>query len=286
MNLQHRWVDVNGVGLHAVVAGDGPPVVLLHGWPVTWYHWRGVISFLAHRHLVIAPDLRGLGDSDRPGHGYDKRSLAADVVALADHLGIGRFAVAGHDFGGSVGYAIAAAHRDRVTHLIVEEELLPGFPVPPSLVHRRYPRWHNAFHSALDVPEMLIAGHEREYLNLFWSLTSPGNPMPASAIAEYSRTYLNPGTLRAGLAYYRAGPADAEHNRRSAQSVLAIPTLAVGGDGAMATAVQRSVEQVAADVTGVVLDNCGHYPAQEQPRRVGLLIADFIADLRSTVPSG
>jgi pimeloyl-ACP methyl ester carboxylesterase len=274
--IRHQRVSVTGTTLHTVIAGDGDPVVLLHGWPVTWYHWRDLIPILARKHTVIAPDLRGLGDSGRPFGAYGKETLAADIAELTDQLGIGHFALVGHDFGGSVACALAAAHRDKVSHLVIEEELLAGCPVPPDLVSPQYPRWHNAFHAVPDVPELLITGKEREHLNLFWSLTAGGNAFSRSVIEEYERTYLTPGALRVGLAYYRSGVEDAEINRRTARRPLEVPVLAIGGSEAMATAVEASVRQIASDVSGVVVDNCGHYPAEEHPQKVADLIEAFL----------
>ncbi|HET6293058.1 MAG TPA: alpha/beta hydrolase [Kribbella sp.] len=274
--IRHQRVAVTGTTLHTVIAGDGDPVVLLHGWPVTWYHWRDLIPILARKHTVIAPDLRGLGDSDRPLGAYGKETLAADIAELTDQLGIGRFALVGHDFGGSVACALAAAHRDKVSHLVIEEELLAGCPVPFDLVSPQYPRWHNAFHAVPDVPELLITGKERDHLNLFWSLTTAGTAFSRSVIEEYERTYLTPGALRVGLAYYRSGAEDAELNRRTAHRPLEIPVLAIGGSEAMATAVEASVRQIASEVSGVVVDDCGHYPAEEHPRQVAELIAAFL----------
>ncbi|MFG1815065.1 alpha/beta fold hydrolase [Kribbella sp. NPDC049174] len=277
MTIRHERVQTSGTTLHTVIAGAGPAIVLLHGWPVSWYHWRDLIPILARRFTVIAPDLRGLGDSDRPLGSYDKRTLAADIAELTEQLGVDRCAVAGHDFGGSVAVALAADNPDKVTHLIIEEELLAGCPVPPDLVSSRYPRWHNAFHAVPDVPEILINGKEREHLGLFWNLTAGRTPMPAHAIAEYERTYLSPGALRVGLAYYRSAPVDAELSRRTSLHPLTIPTLTIAGDTAMATAVEASVRQVATDVTAAVISDCGHYPAEEHPGQVAALIDRFLA---------
>ena len=272
--IRHQQVSLTSTTLHTVIAGRGDPVVLLHGWPVTWYHWREIIPMLARKHTVIAPDLRGLGDSDRPFAGYDKRTLAADIAELTEQLGLERFALVGHDFGGSVACALAAAHRNKVSHLVIEEELLAGCPVPPDLVSPQYPRWHNAFHAAPDVPELLITGKEREHLDLFWRLTTAYS---RPVIEEYERTYLTPGALRVGLAYYRSGVEDAELNRRTAQRPLEIPVLAIGGEHGMATAVEASVRQIASHVEGVVIDDCGHYPAEEHPERVAGLIDAFMS---------
>jgi pimeloyl-ACP methyl ester carboxylesterase len=281
LEIRHQRVKTSGATLHTVVAGTGPAIVLLHGWPVTWYHWRDVIPILARRFTVIAPDLRGLGDSERPLGGYDKQTLARDIAELTECLGVDRFAVAGHDFGGSVAFALAANHSGKVSHLVIEEELLPGCPAPPGLVSSQYPRWHNAFHAVPDIPELLIGGHEREHLALFWSLTAGRTPMPAQAIAEYERTYLTPGALRVGLAYYRSAPYDAELSRRTALRPLTIPTLTIAGDTAIAEGVEASVRQVAGDVTAVIISDCGHYPAEEHPARVAALIETFLSPRHS-----
>lgn len=277
MKVEHVRVQANGVGLHAAFAGRGRPLVLLHGWPVTWYHWRRVLPALAERHLVVAPDLRGLGDSERAAGGYDKQNLAADVAALLDVLDVRDYALVGHDFGGSVACALAAAHRDRVTHLVVEEVLLPGCPAPASLLGGRYPRWHGGFHATPGLPEALITGRELEYLRFFWSLTADGTELPPDAVHEFARTYLSPGTLRAGLAYYRTARADAVANSRLGGDPLVVPTLAIGGEAAMGRAVEASVRRVCKRVTGVVLDACGHYPAQERPEAFADLVTRFLA---------
>ncbi len=156
------------------------------------------------------------------------------------------------------------------------EELLPGFPVPAELVSTRYPRWHNAFQSVPDIPETLITGREKEYLGVFWSLTAPGSSLSSEALDEYARTYLTPGALRVGLDYYRTAPADAAYFHAEAATPLQVPTLAIGGDTAMGTAVEACVRQLADDVTGMVITDCGHYPAEERPDNVVDLIEDFI----------
>jgi pimeloyl-ACP methyl ester carboxylesterase len=273
--MDARRVDVNGTGLHVLEAGQGPAVVLLHGWPVTSHHWREVIPVLAEEYRVIAPDLRGLGDSERPPSGYDKRTLAKDINALVDTLGVEQFALVGHDFGGTVASAVAADRPEQVTHLVVIEELLPGLPVAPSLANPRYPRWHNALHAAAGVPELLIAGREREYHGLFWGLTAEGRAMPPEVIEEYARTYLQPDALRVGLAYYRTATEDAAHFAELTRRPLATPTLTIAGDQAMAGAVAASVSQLCRRMSSVVLDHCGHYPAEEHPRAVADLIRIF-----------
>jgi pimeloyl-ACP methyl ester carboxylesterase len=282
--LEHARVLVNGAELHYVTAGSGPPVILLHGWPVTWRHFHRLIPLLtADGWRVIAPDLRGLGDSARSAGPYSTPALAEDIATLASMLDADRYAVVGHDWGGSVAYALAASHRRRITHLIVEEELLPGFRVElPDGTSSRYPTWHGAFHAAPGVPELLIPGKEREYLGLFWGLTHESGAIAPADVDEYLRTYTAPETLRCWLAYYRDAAVDGEWNRQAARSPLQIPVMALGGAAAIGTAVEASVKQVATHVVGTVLPDCGHYPSYERPEAVAHLVTSFLRRRHAT----
>src|SRR5271154_6665128 len=134
--MDHRMHRANGVLLHYVTAGQGEPVLLLHGFAQTWYEWkRSVIPALAEKYFVIAPDMRGVGDSERPMGGYDKRTMAEDVSQLLQHLGVKKAIVIGHDFGGAVAYALAAEHRDFVSKLVIAEMIMPGFGYAACMQH-------------------------------------------------------------------------------------------------------------------------------------------------------
>ncbi|MBV8704485.1 MAG: alpha/beta fold hydrolase, partial [Acetobacteraceae bacterium] len=162
---QHGYADPGDVRLHYVTAGQGPAVVLLHGWPQTWFMWRDIIPGLAARYRVIAPDLRGLGDSSRPVGGYDKKTLADDVWRLAHGvLGERRVFVAGHDWGGPTAFALAAQHRDAVRGVAVFDAPVPGDGTPVMFNNR----WHHGLHWELDFPEALTAGREELYLGFFY----------------------------------------------------------------------------------------------------------------------
>ncbi|MGH7947826.1 MAG: alpha/beta fold hydrolase, partial [Candidatus Binataceae bacterium] len=151
-SFKHHYADLKGVRLHFVTMGQGAPVVLLHGWPQTWYEWRRVMPLLADRFLCVAPDLRGLGDSSRPQTGYDKKTVANDVWQLMhDHLGHQRFAVVGHDWGAPVAFRLAADHPDAVTHLAMLDVPVPG-DQPPGSGGGMAPRWHHLFHQVADLP--------------------------------------------------------------------------------------------------------------------------------------
>jgi pimeloyl-ACP methyl ester carboxylesterase len=267
--VEHHTDLVNGVRLHYVTAGEGVPVVLLHGWPQTWYEWRRIIPALAARYSVVAPDLRGLGDSSRPATGYDKRTVAEDVYLLLQKLDLGRVFLVGHDWGGPVAYALAAAHPERVRRLVLLDTMIPLAESAGSVasVPGVLPLWHIAFHGVRDLPEALVTGRERIYLSWFFrELAYDPSAITSEDVEEYVRCYSAPGALRAGFEYYRAADQDAVHNRENAHTKLKMPVLALGGRrGGFGPLVKISAESVAEDVRGEALDRCGHWIPEERP---------------------
>jgi len=200
----HHVAIVNGFRMHCVIAGKGYPIVLLHGWPQSWYAWRKVIAPLAERFTVIAPDLRGLGSSDRPMTGYDKRTLATDVYALAGSLGFSKIGLAGHDWGAVVGFYLAYDHPELVERLTVLDAI-PGLGRNGGKIDRQAARrlWHVLFHAGIpDLAETLVSTNVEAYLSYFYTSTAY-NYSPAvftkEDVAEYVRVYSSPGALRAGF---------------------------------------------------------------------------------------
>jgi pimeloyl-ACP methyl ester carboxylesterase len=278
--MEHAHADLGDVRLHYVTAGAGFPVVLLHGWPQSWYEWRRVIPGLAERFRVIAPDLRGLGDSSRPADGYDKKTVGSDVWRLVhDVLGLDAFYLVGHDWGGPTAYAVAAAHPDAVRKLVILDVTIPGDGSPGISQGGR--RWHHALHQTLDLPEALVAGREDIYLGWFYRHYG-AQPLADEDIAEYLRIYRQPGALRAGFAYYRAIARDMEDNAAViAGFKLPMPVLALGGDRSWGRRMEvvESLRRVAVDVQGGMVENCGHWMAEEQPEELlRRLLSFFGAD--------
>jgi pimeloyl-ACP methyl ester carboxylesterase len=270
-SLVNRFAEVGEVMLHYVTAGEGPPVVLLHGWPQTWWEWRRVMPALAQRYTVIAPDLRGLGDSSRPAGGYDKKSVADDIWQLVNGvLGHETFFLVGHDWGGPTAYALAAAHPEVVRRLVILDVVIPGCGGDFSQGGRR---WHHQFHITPDLPEALTAGREDIYLSWFYrTFTYRPDAIGDDDLAEYLRTYRQPGAMRAGFAYYRAIAQGAADNQATiARFKLPMPVLAIGGavsyphGRGRGREPEESMKRVAVDVRGEVVPDCGHFIPEEAP---------------------
>jgi pimeloyl-ACP methyl ester carboxylesterase len=210
VTFSHRTASVNGIQLHYVIGGHGNPVVLLHGWPETWYEWHTVMPALAQNQTVIAPDLRGLGDSSKPGTGYDGKTAAEDIHQLITKLGYKTIFLVGHDIGTQVAYSYAAAHPIEVKRLVVMDFTIPGFapPGPP-----RPGLWWPSFHQTPDIPEALVQGKELMYLSWFYhNLAYNPAAITQTDINEFVSHYSAPGGMRAGFEYYRAFPQDAIQN--------------------------------------------------------------------------
>jgi pimeloyl-ACP methyl ester carboxylesterase len=284
MTWTHGMADIEpGLRLHYVTAGAGArTVVLVHGFPQTWRQWRHVIPPLADAGFgVVAPDYRGAGQSWRPPGGYDKRTMAEDIRRLVrEHLGIEEpVAVVGHDIGLMVAYAYAQAHGDEVSHLVVADAPLPGTAVFDRL--RSDPRvWHFAFHGARDVPEMLVAGRERQYLQAFIN----ARIFDPSAISDadldaYASAYSAPGAMRAGFEVYRAFDQDAEDNRAALarNGKLTMPVLAVGGETSTSgPLVEEMMREVAENVTAVRIPRSAHWVAEENPEAFTAALLAFL----------
>jgi pimeloyl-ACP methyl ester carboxylesterase len=276
LGFEHHTARVNDVRLHYVIAGQGDPVVLLHGWPETWYQWRKIIPSLAERYTVIAPDMRGLGDSSKPQTGYDKRSVASDIHELVQQLGFERIFLVGHDWGGPVAYAYAAVYRDAVRRLVILDA--PIVKSTEELARLQGLFWHLSFHAVPDLPEMLVTGRERAYLSWFYRNAYDPSAISEEDVDEYVRCYASPGGMRAGFEYYRAFPTDALHNAEHARTKLDIPVLALGGQQSLGTMALDAMRDLAGDVRGGEIERCGHWIAEEQPEYLTQQLMEFFGE--------
>lgn len=279
--MRHTNVDIGEVTLHTVTAGSGDPVVLLHGWPQTWYAWRHLIPPLAERYHVIAPDLRGIGESGRPSQGYDKQTMAEDIHRLLARLDLADRPVrlVGHDWGGVIAYHYAATHRRWASHLVAIAMQTPAeLTDVPLLLPGGNPLWHFAFHTTAEIPELLLDGKEEAYLR-WWFGRGAASPtaVPDEAVEEYVAAYGRPGAMAASLRYYRAVFDDIASTRRHAKDPLDIPVLAVGGDAHGGDGVAASMRRVANDVRNAVISDCGHWVPDEQPAQLLRALRTFLS---------
>jgi pimeloyl-ACP methyl ester carboxylesterase len=280
--VQSDRLAVNGTTLHVRFAGTGAPVVLLHGIPKTGYHWRHLLPLLSDQYAVIVPDLRGLGDSDHPADGYDSVTMSDDIAALMAQLGHASYHVVGEDWGAVIGYQLAARHPQQVKSLVFAEALVPGFnfeqhtALTPDNAAGLF-LWHLGFYFKADVPEMLIAGHERELITyMIKSERRFPDTATADAVEEYVRCYSMPGGIRSMLAVYRAMLVDGEQNRESAKTPLTLPVLALGGDAFIGARNEAIMKQLAQHVTGHVF-HAGHDLAEEVPQEMAAVLRPFLA---------
>lgn len=268
--FSHHTAGANGVRLHYVMGGRGDPVVLLHGWTQTWRGWRKVMPALAERHTVIAPDLRGMGDSEKPLGGYDGLTVAEDVRQLVLGLGFERFHLVGHDIGGWAAYPLAASYPGAVRTLAMVDSLPPGLGFDDFSVTEENPLWHMAFHTAEDVAEMLVSGKEREYLSYFYrNYSYDPAAIGEEDVDEYVRRYSAPGGLRGGFGHYRAFFESVRQNRELVgRGKLGMPVLALGGDHSIGGGVLPATREFAEDVRGGAVERCGHFVPDERPREL------------------
>jgi pimeloyl-ACP methyl ester carboxylesterase len=278
-----RYVDADGLRQHVVTGGEGPPLLLVHGWPQTWYSWRLVMPVLARDFTVIAPDQRGCGLSGKPPGRYDTGTLAGDLVTLMDALGHERFAMAGHDTGMWIGYALAADHPDRVACLAVAETPLPGVsPSPPlfASAHVNDRLWHFAFNRLAEVNEQLVAGREDVYFG--WQFASKAaQPLPGYAVRHYiDNLAADPDALHGSFAIYRALDITIAQNQQRKERRLRMPVLAIGGAESLGDQVAATMKLAADDVQALAIPGCGHHPAEETPEATLMALTAFLASYR------
>lgn len=280
MTLQHHRLAAGDVDLHYVTAGDGPPVVLLHGFPETWYEWRTVIEELRSEFTLIAPDLRGLGGKPGPAAGYDKHTMAGDVRAITEVVcGDTPAILAGHDIGASVALAYALRYRDVTEKLMLIDAGVPGTTFFDEV--RVSPRvWHIGFHSQRDLAEALVSGREQVYLDHFirTRLFDPGK-ITAEEIAVYVAAYSAPGALRASFEWYRAFDTDAEHNRTAlaAHGKVTVPVSVVGGATSIAGSLEGMAGEIADDWDSQLIEGTGHWISEEKPEELAAAIRALAA---------
>jgi pimeloyl-ACP methyl ester carboxylesterase len=285
--FRSRFVHANGIQQHVVIGGDGPPLLLVHGWPENWYAWRFLMPALARDFTVIAVDQRGIGLSEKTTSGYDAGTLGDDLAALMTRLGHQKFAVAGHDTGYIISYALAADHRDRVDRLVVAE--IPG---PPGVVDPNNPPpplfipeflnnklWHIPFNRVDDelIVDM-VKSNADAYYRYEYSIQGGGATLPDYAIEYYVKLYTRDrNTLRASFGLYRAWDATLQQNGVRQNDKLTIPVLGIGGENSWGAAAAGGIAPAAVDVQSLVIPGVGHWVAEQAPAAMITALRTFLA---------
>jgi len=267
--------EVDGVKIHYLKAGQGPAVILLHGYTQTSRMWRPLIPLLAAKFLVIAPDLPGIGDSDIPKDGLDMKTSAIRIHELAKSLGIQKARVVGHDIGLMVAYAYAAQFPTETEKLAVMDAFLPGVAGWED-VYNNPGIWHFRFNGP--TPEALVRGRERTYFDYFWNdfAADKTHSIPEADRVAYTAAYARPGRMRAGWAYFVSFQKAARDFEQLSKNKLTFPVLAIGGEKANGDVLARQMKLVASDVTFVVLKNTGHWVLEERPKETTGALLKFL----------
>ncbi len=258
-----RFAQINNIRMHYVTMGSGPLAILLHGWPETWFAWHGIMPKLAERMTVVAPDLRGAGLTEITAGGYDKRTVAGDIRALAAHLGAEQAHIVGHDMGGKAAYVLAHLHSELVSKLVLVDCLVPG---TENMDTMHGGAWHYGFHMAAGFPELLTQGREHAYIAAqigAWCYRK--DAIGEDVIAEYARRYAQPGAMTAGFNYYRALREDAALAATFGGRKLSMPVMAITGRHGVGAKLAASLEAQVDDLTPVIVEDCGHFVPEEAP---------------------
>ncbi|MGC4745259.1 alpha/beta fold hydrolase [Micromonospora sp. DT201] len=272
---------VGQISMNYVRGGSGPPLVLLHGYPQCWYMWRHLLPELGRSFDVVAPDLRGFGDSDAPAGGYDKKTVAADLHGLLDQLGLtSDLRLVGHDLGTMVAYAYAAAHRDRVSRLALTEAPIPdeGIYTLPALTSAGPGVWNFGFFSLGNgLPEQVVTGREVLWVSGFTdALMVRKGSIAAEDVEEYASHLRDPAHLRASFGHFRAFAQDIADNAAYRATRLTMPVLAVGARASLGEKLAEQVGRYADTVRGEVIEDCGHWLYEERPDEMLALLRDFL----------
>jgi pimeloyl-ACP methyl ester carboxylesterase len=280
--IGHHRRMANGIKLHYVDAGSGPPVVLLHGFPETWHAWRRQIPVLGQHYRLIIPDLRGYGTSDKPATGYDKRTMSNDIRELLASLGIERVAVIGHDRGARVGTRFAKDRPDVVARFAALDNIPTRFIFDGMNADFAQAGWFFFFNGVRDLPEALVQGREELWLrHIFTTWTYDISAFSDADIDVYVRAYAAPGGLRGAFEDYRAWREDLRQDREDADVKIVCPTLALWGaefDGAKFVDMAQIWRDMALHLTTAPIPLAGHFPQAERPEETNHALLAFLKD--------
>ena len=267
--FQHAHTVAAGLRFHYLFQGTGFPVILLSGFPESCYAWRKVIPELAGSYRVIAPDLPGQGDSDRPTDGYDTSTVAQRLDLFFSELGLDRFHLVGHDVGAWVAFTYAATFRSKIETLTLIDAGIPGISLRPEIrLQEARNRWHFLLQQVPELAESVVAGREEAYITWFFrNKAARRDVFGEDDIKEYTRVYSAPGAMATSFKYYQAVPESMEQNRAVAAKKLSFPVLAIGGERGSTPNLGNDLLPIAPNTRGLVFP-CGHYVPEEEPERL------------------
>jgi pimeloyl-ACP methyl ester carboxylesterase len=270
-----RFAKIEGKKLHYLIAGEGPHLILLHGYTQTSRMWRPLIDKLKDTFTVIAPDLPGIGDSDIPKDGCDMKTAAIRIHALATSIGVTTARVVGHDIGLMVAYAYAAQFSGEVEKLAVMDAFLPGV-AGWELAYNNDNLWHFRFHGP--TPEALVKGREKAYFAYFWNdlAADKQRSLKSADRNAYVAAYSRPGRMRAGWAYFAAWPDTVKDFAEMAKTKLTMPVLSIAGEKASAAILSPQMKLVASTVTVVEMMDTGHWLMEERPEETMQALIAFL----------
>ena len=265
-----------GLRFHYFDQGAGFPALLLSGFPQSSYAWRKVIPQLAGEYRVIAVDLPGQGDSDRPPDGYDTLTVARRLDRFVSELGLNRFHLVGHDVGAWVAFTYAGTFRSKIETLSVIDAGIPGISLRSEIrLQEARNRWHFLFQQIPELAETVVTGHEQAYITWFFrNKAARQNVFTEDDIKEYTRVYSAPGAMAASFKFYQAIPESAEQNQALAASKFPFPVLAIGGERGSTPNIGHDLSLIAPNTRGLVF-SCGHYIPEEDPERLAQELREF-----------
>ncbi len=273
--IRSSTAQLEGETLHYLSVGQGPAIILLHGYAETSRMWRPIMPALAKRFTVIAPDLPGIGESAIPSAGVDMKTAAIRVHALVRSLGVQQAEVVGHDIGLMVAYGYAALFPTEVGKLVLMDAFLPGVGAWET-IYNDPDTWHFRFHGP--TPEALVKGRERVYFEYFWNHLAADSTrsLPEDAREAYTTAYSRPGRMRAAWGYFESFPQTATDFADLGKTKLTMPVLTVGGSKSLGEFLGHQIPLVATNVTAVVIENAGHWILEEQPHQTTDALLKFL----------
>jgi pimeloyl-ACP methyl ester carboxylesterase len=277
--VEHRYVDADGLRVHVAEAGDGPPVLLLHGWPQHWYLWRGVIERLAPQFRLIAPDLRGFGWTEAPGYGYDGETFARDQVALLDALEIEKASVIGHDWGGWTAMLLGIEHSDRIERMVVCNSPHPWPRLEPRLALETWRSWYAL---ALAIPGLGPALlRQTDFAAGILRRAKVGTPFTEAELTMYADSFRDPRRAQAVSSlyrYYQRAFAEGIRGRWRSRR-LPVPTLMLFGerDLYITTRALPGFESNADEMELELIPDSGHFLVDEKPDLVARRALAFLS---------